>query len=107
MQHLAEGEEEALMTQLDRQAMLPVNYSRTSPVLQPVIQPQAMSENKMLGLLQQVFDRLERPEAEDMSSDEHLLSYLHSIMLDPARFVAGNLKASCSLAKAVPALWVY
>ena len=45
----------------------------------------------MLSLLQQGFDRLEQPDAMDMSSDDQLLSYLHSIMLDPAQFVAGNL----------------
>ena len=45
----------------------------------------------MLGLLQQVFDRLEQPDAIDTSSDDELLAYLHAMMLDPAKFVAGNL----------------
>ena len=51
----------------------------------------AMSDDTMLSLLQQVFDRLEQFDATYLSSDDQLLSYLHSIMLDPAQFVAGNL----------------
>ena len=53
--------------------------------------PVAMREATMLGLLQQVFDRLEQPDAIDTSSDDQLLAYLHAMMLDPAKFVAGNL----------------
>ena len=79
------------MSQLDRQAMSPVNSYTMHSMLPPATKPPAMPEAEMFGLLQQVFDRLEHPGAVDGSSDEQLLSYLHSIMLDPIQFVAGNL----------------
>ena len=86
-----DGEQAA--TQLDRQEMLPIQ--RCTPIASSVPvhgrSAAAMPDSTMLEILQQVCDRLEQPDAIDMSSDEQLLQYLHSIMLDPAQFVAGNL----------------
>ena len=86
-------DEDASTAELDKQALLPVNpFLTTAAPLQAIAPlPASIPQARMLHLLQQAFNRLEQPDAEDHSSDAQLLAYLHEIMLDPVQFVAGNV----------------
>lgn len=87
-----EDDEETSLAMLDAQAMLPINRYPCAVAANPAPPLRAsMTQENMLGLMQQVFDRLESPGAEDMSSDEELMAYLCNIMLDPVKFAAGNV----------------
>lgn len=89
-----EHHDETSTLELDKQALLPINwYTHASAAHQPENPPVSagVSEDRMLGLLQQAFDRLEHPAAEDSCPDEQSMAYLHTVMLDPAQFVASNL----------------
>lgn len=88
-----DADEEACTSELDKQAMLPIT-KHTLPhasIQETAAEPRGMSEARMLELVQHVFDRLEHPGAEDLSSEEHTMSFLYTIMLDPTEFVASNL----------------
>ncbi|KAL0039003.1 hypothetical protein WJX77_004852 [Trebouxia sp. C0004] len=76
-------DDDAAVDELDKQALLPVNPFPVAVTLSPATAhlPASMPQAKMLHLIQQVFDWLEQPNAEDHSSDEQWLVYLHGVML--------------------------
>ena len=79
-------------------------YLSNAPSLH-IMHKLVMSEAQLLVMLQQVFDRLEQPDAVDMSSDKQLMSYLCNVMLHPAHCVASDLGHHLAARQVILQVW--
>ena len=92
-------DEEMHMEQLDRQELLPIRTYIPDAIHHEISQPGSvsqalMSEDTMMCLLSQAVERIQQfgsEQAEDNCTDEQLMSYLHTVLLNPQKFVADNL----------------
>ena len=106
-------DEEMQMEQLDRQELLPIKKLTPNATHQNSpscgVSQALMSEGHMLSMLSQAAERIRQfgsEQAVDDCTDEQLMSYLHTVLLDPKKKCSWQpYYTCCSLASLLQAVW--